>query len=179
MQHSHQHKRKNLLSSACFFCAPLMQVEDLLAKTAENKAVNDRKRLATSYSNFARSRTVSDGTCKLPNNWFGCDIGAVAGDVKYVKDDIKLECEVGAVRVLLGEGCWLVVWRVGAGCLRLERTVAGAGWSCPCKWMDGMQTCLCCVACTGPWGRCLEFVGRRRQLAVRQLARLAPHAPDC
>lgn len=42
------------------------------------------------------SRTVSDGTCKFPGNWFGCDIGAVAGDVKFVADDIKLECTVSA-----------------------------------------------------------------------------------
>jgi photosystem I subunit PsaN len=41
------------------------------------------------------SRSVSDRTCAFPNNWFGCDIGAVAGDVKFIKDDIKLECEVG------------------------------------------------------------------------------------
>ena len=31
-----------------------------------NKALNDKKRLATSGANFARSRTVTDGTCKFP-----------------------------------------------------------------------------------------------------------------
>ena len=31
----------------------------LLEKTAANKELNDKKRLATSYANFARSRTVT------------------------------------------------------------------------------------------------------------------------
>jgi photosystem I subunit PsaN len=84
------------LAAAVLINAPVAKadlVEDLLAKSAENSALNNKKRLATSYSNFARSRTVTDGTCKFPGNWFGCDVGAVAGDVKYVSDDIKLECE--------------------------------------------------------------------------------------
>ena len=81
---------------------PPPQTEDLLARSVANKAVNDAKRLATSGSNFARSRTVSAGTCALPNNFFGCDIGAVAGDVAFIKDDIKLECEVRAC--VLGDG---------------------------------------------------------------------------
>lgn len=129
----------------------MVQVDDLLAKSAENSALNNKKRLATSYSNFARrcrpstlkprqaarstcarqqrfirllpsalrviflcagqpaahpcfantpcpfSRTVTDGTCKFPGNWFGCDVGAVAGDVKYVSDDIKLGELLGCV----------------------------------------------------------------------------------
>ncbi|KAL4855590.1 Photosystem I reaction center subunit N [Chlorella vulgaris] len=84
------------LAAAVLVSAPMAHADltsDLLAKTEANKALNDKKRLATSYSNFARSRSVSDRTCAFPNNWFGCDIGAVAGDVKFIKDDIKLECE--------------------------------------------------------------------------------------
>lgn len=50
------------------------QTEDLLAKSTANKALHDKQRLVSSYSNFARSRTVSDGTCTIANNWFGCDV---------------------------------------------------------------------------------------------------------
>lgn len=39
---------------------------DLLAKSAANAELHNKQRLATSYSNFARSRTVADGTCKFP-----------------------------------------------------------------------------------------------------------------
>lgn len=42
------------------------QTSDLLARSEANKELNDKKRLATSYANLARSRTVSDGTCKFP-----------------------------------------------------------------------------------------------------------------
>ena len=67
--------------------------EDLLAKSAANKAVNDKKRLATSGANLARSRTVADGTCTVfTNNFFGCENLAPA-PVKYLADDIALECE--------------------------------------------------------------------------------------
>jgi len=39
---------------------------DLLAKSQANAELHNKQRLATSYSNFARSRTVTDGTCKFP-----------------------------------------------------------------------------------------------------------------
>jgi hypothetical protein len=39
----------------CLFCSPA-QTEDLLAKSAANKALNDKKRAATSSANLARSR---------------------------------------------------------------------------------------------------------------------------
>jgi photosystem I subunit PsaN len=68
-------------------------VEDLLAKSSANAELHNKQRLASSYSNFARSRTVTDGTCKFPANVLGCDIGQYAGDVKYIADDIKIECE--------------------------------------------------------------------------------------
>ena len=105
---------------------------DLLAKSTANAELHNKQRLATSYSNFARSRTVTDGTCKFPavcpsalravtislpilpsnrhhatlphltlfhtyspsaQNVLGCDLGSYAGDVKYIADDAKLECE--------------------------------------------------------------------------------------
>jgi len=68
-------------------------VEDLLAKSQANAELHNKQRLASSYSNFARSRTVSDGTCKFPENVLGCDVGEYAGDVKYIADDVKIECE--------------------------------------------------------------------------------------
>jgi len=83
------------LAAAVLINAPMAKAdltEDLLARSTTNKALNDKKRLATSYSNFERSRSVASGTCKFPSNWFGCDIGAVAGD-SPIKADIKLECE--------------------------------------------------------------------------------------
>lgn len=40
-----------------------LQTSDLLAKSAANKELNDKKRIATSSANVARSRTVTDGTC--------------------------------------------------------------------------------------------------------------------
>ena len=66
--------------------------EDLLAKSQANAELHNKQRLASSYANFARSRTVSDGTCKFPENVLGCDLGSYAGDVKYIADDAKLEC---------------------------------------------------------------------------------------
>ncbi len=48
-------------------------IETLTAKTAANKELNDKKRLATSGANFARSRTVTDGTCAFPDNLIGCE----------------------------------------------------------------------------------------------------------
>jgi photosystem I subunit PsaN len=66
---------------------------DLLAKSAANKGLHDKQRLATSGANFARTRTVTDGTCAFPTNWVGCENSAETGDVKYLSDDLKLECE--------------------------------------------------------------------------------------
>ena len=81
------------------------------------QALNDSKRLATSGANFARSRTVTDGTCAFPNNvcappllcslsaralslcgrfatqLVGCENAAESGSVKYLSDDLKLECQ--------------------------------------------------------------------------------------
>merc|ERR1719463_399263 len=67
-------------------------VTELLEKTSANKKINDKKRLATSYANFARSRTVSDNTCRFPDNFFGCQNAAELGNVKFLTDDIRLEC---------------------------------------------------------------------------------------
>lgn len=68
-------------------------VEELLAKSQANAELHNKQRLASSYSNFARSRTVTDGTCKFPANVLGCDLGTYAGDVKYIAEDAKIECE--------------------------------------------------------------------------------------
>mmetsp|Transcript_6931 Transcript_6931/g.25542 ORF Transcript_6931/g.25542 Transcript_6931/m.25542 type:complete len:167 (-) Transcript_6931:186-686(-) len=68
-------------------------VAALLEKTEANKELNDKKRLATSYANFARSRTVTDGTCAFPDNLIGCENKAEMGGVKWLSDDLELECE--------------------------------------------------------------------------------------
>ena len=68
-------------------------VADLVAKSEANKELHDKQRLATSYANLARSRTVTDGTCLFPNNLVGCENVAERGDVKFLTDDLKLECE--------------------------------------------------------------------------------------
>lgn len=75
---------------------PPRQTADLLAKSAANKALNDKKRLATSSANVARGRTVADKTCVWPNNVFGCESLAdkFTGGVKYIADDKAIECEV-------------------------------------------------------------------------------------
>jgi len=65
----------------------------MLERSNANKELNDKKRKATSGANLARSRTVTDGTCAFPNNLIGCENLAELGDVKYLSDDIKLECE--------------------------------------------------------------------------------------
>jgi photosystem I subunit PsaN len=69
-------------------------VDDLLAKSAANKVLNDKARLATSSANLARSRTVTDGTCGFPTNFFGCESLAnnLTGGVKYIKEDKDIEC---------------------------------------------------------------------------------------
>jgi len=67
---------------------------DLLARTEANKELNDKKRAATSSANFARSRTVTDGSCHFPENMLGCENYAeTSGKVKFLSDDIAVECE--------------------------------------------------------------------------------------
>merc|ERR1711904_591299 len=66
---------------------------ELLEKSTANKELNDKKRLATSYANLARSRTVTDNTCRFPDNFLGCQNAAELGNVKFLTDDIKIECE--------------------------------------------------------------------------------------
>lgn len=58
-----------------------------------SQELNDKKRLATSYANLQRSRTVTDGSCAFPNNLIGCENAAEMGKVKFLSDDLKLECE--------------------------------------------------------------------------------------
>eukprot|EP00227_Mantoniella_beaufortii_P020494 CAMPEP_0197586050 /NCGR_PEP_ID=MMETSP1326-20131121/8159_1 /TAXON_ID=1155430 /ORGANISM="Genus nov. species nov., Strain RCC2288" /LENGTH=159 /DNA_ID=CAMNT_0043150639 /DNA_START=70 /DNA_END=549 /DNA_ORIENTATION=+ len=66
---------------------------DLLERTAANKELNDKKRMATSSANFERSRTITDQTCAFPNNFFGCEIYSSSADVKFLSADKALECE--------------------------------------------------------------------------------------
>jgi hypothetical protein len=42
-------------------------------------------------------RTVNDGTCSFPNNFFGCENAArgYTGGVKFIAEDYDIECEVG------------------------------------------------------------------------------------
>merc|ERR1712224_246858 len=68
-------------------------VTELLEKTSANIELNNKKRLATSYANFARSRTVTDKTCRFPDNFLGCQNAAELGNVKFLTDDIKIECQ--------------------------------------------------------------------------------------
>ena len=65
---------------------------DLLAKTEANKELNDKKRAATSGANFERSRLVTDGLCGFRKT-FGMRNVAEKGDVKFLTDDLKIECE--------------------------------------------------------------------------------------
>lgn len=67
--------------------------EDLLAKSAANKELNDKKRLATSGANTARAYTVQNGSCQFPNNFTGCEDLAKTQSVKFLTEDLKLECE--------------------------------------------------------------------------------------
>merc|ERR1719473_56948 len=97
---SHMKCRRNLLGLSAGLVAISITrparsdiVSDLLQKTAENKELNDRKRAATSYANFARSRTVSDGTCAFPDNFIGCQNAAELGNVKFLTEDLKIECQ--------------------------------------------------------------------------------------
>eukprot|EP01018_Ginkgo_biloba_P006246 Gb_30707 [translate_table: standard] len=68
-------------------------VEDLLAKSAANKELNDKKRLATSEANIARAYTVEFGTCQFPYNFTGCQDLAKTKGVPFLSEDLKLECE--------------------------------------------------------------------------------------
>merc|ERR1719393_149019 len=59
-------------------------VQGLIDKSAANKEMHDAQRLATSGANFARSRTVTDGTCGFPNNFIGCE---------NLSEDLDMECK--------------------------------------------------------------------------------------
>jgi photosystem I subunit PsaN len=52
----------------------------------------DKKRLATSGANLARSRTVADGSCTVfTNNFFGCEELAPKPN-KFIAADKAIEC---------------------------------------------------------------------------------------
>ena len=68
-------------------------IEEYLEKSKANKELNDQKRLATSGANFARAYTVEFGTCKFPENFTGCHDLAKQKRVKFLTEDLELECE--------------------------------------------------------------------------------------
>merc|ERR1712093_955364 len=66
-------------------------ISELIEKSASNKEINNKKVLATSYANFARSRTVTDKTCAFPDNFLACQNRAELGQVKFLTEDVKIE----------------------------------------------------------------------------------------
>nr|MCL8600420.1 hypothetical protein [Proteus mirabilis] len=68
-------------------------IEEYLEKSNANKALNDKKRLATSGANFARAYTVQFGTCTFPYNFTGCQDLAKLKKVPFLSDDLAIECE--------------------------------------------------------------------------------------
>ena len=68
-------------------------IEEYLEKSKANKELNDQKRLATSGANLARAYTVEFGTCKFPENFTGCQDLAKQKKVKFLTEDLELECE--------------------------------------------------------------------------------------
>ncbi|KAG0464654.1 hypothetical protein HPP92_018818 [Vanilla planifolia] len=67
--------------------------DEYLEKSKANKELNDKKRLATSGANLARAYTVEFGTCKIPENFTGCQDLAKQKKVKFLTEDLELECE--------------------------------------------------------------------------------------
>ncbi|XP_043698067.1 photosystem I reaction center subunit N, chloroplastic-like [Telopea speciosissima] len=67
-------------------------IEEYLEKSKANKALNDKKRLATSGANFARAYTVEFGSCKFPENFTGCQDLAKQKKVPFISEDLELEC---------------------------------------------------------------------------------------
>ena len=92
-------KASKAQGAVCFFgdakktAAATLAAAVLLARTEANKELNDKKRAATSSANFERSRTVTDGICKFPQNMLGCEIASSKGDVAFLSADKAVECE--------------------------------------------------------------------------------------
>ncbi|XP_020588027.1 photosystem I reaction center subunit N, chloroplastic [Phalaenopsis equestris] len=68
-------------------------IEEYLERSKANKELNDQKRLATSGANLARAYTVEFGTCKFPENFTGCQDLAKQKKVKFLTEDLELECQ--------------------------------------------------------------------------------------
>eukprot|EP00245_Coleochaete_scutata_P006086 TRINITY_DN20218_c0_g1_i1.p2 TRINITY_DN20218_c0_g1~~TRINITY_DN20218_c0_g1_i1.p2 ORF type:complete len:161 (+),score=36.78 TRINITY_DN20218_c0_g1_i1:216-698(+) len=68
-------------------------VSELLAKSAANKALNDKKRLVTSGANVSRAYTVTFETCKFPENFVGCEDLANIKKVPFLTEDHEIECK--------------------------------------------------------------------------------------
>ena len=56
-----------------------LQISELKEKSTQNKALNDKKRFAQSYSHLASSRTVTDRTCYFPKCVAACAAALPAG----------------------------------------------------------------------------------------------------
>ena len=82
-----------VIATAPVFPAKADLTSDLLARSEANKELNDKKRALTSSANFERSRTVTDGVCEFPKNFFGCEIASSNGGVAFLSDDKDIECE--------------------------------------------------------------------------------------
>ncbi|KAK8928410.1 hypothetical protein KSP39_PZI017374 [Platanthera zijinensis] len=67
--------------------------DEYLERSKANKELNDKKRLATSGANLARAYTVEFGTCKFPENFTGCQDLAKQKKVKFLTEDLEVECE--------------------------------------------------------------------------------------
>eukprot|EP00897_Mesotaenium_endlicherianum_P010805 jgi/Mesen1/9753/ME000698S09225 len=81
-------------------------VEELLARSEANKALNDAKRLATSGANGSRAWTVEIGSCRFPDNFTGCQDLARRKNVAFLSDDLKLECKGKAPGECASNNLW-------------------------------------------------------------------------
>lgn len=116
-------------------------VEELLAKSLANKGLHDKQRLATSGANFARSRTVTDGSCAFPNNWVGCENAAESGNVKFLSDDLALECEGSTGPIWYAADSLETVLRLTlVTAPRRTPTPCRPSWAC--EWQEeGISSC--------------------------------------
>lgn len=81
-------------------------------------------------------RTVADGTCRFPQNMFGCETAAAkyTGGVKFIADDYAMECEVRTMAQHAQKGLVLLSLCVGHGVrgARAWLCLPGRGWGCEC-----------------------------------------------
>jgi hypothetical protein len=86
---------------------------------------------------WSNCRTVADGTCRFPQNMFGCETAAAkyTGGVKFIADDYALECEVRQRLCLV---CCLVLFcEAVARVYGLGQGGERKGCVCAAKWLQG------------------------------------------